>query len=187
MKEIDNVLRILEQTLYAVKNDNAAPLKELSDQTLHAASTTGDPDNIAVAVIVYSIGKILSRPDYRSLKGWESFNRIIQSSLKCSINDLKENSPEKFRRDFDFIRKAINKISGKLKVYIKDVFKKAEITKASRIHEHGISAEKTAKMLGITLFDLQNYTGQTGISEVTLNQTVNVKTRIKMLEELFEE
>jgi len=187
MKEIDNVLRILEQTLYAVKNDNAAPLKDLSDQTLHVASTTGDPDNIAVAVIVYSIGKILGRPDYRSLKGWDSFSRVIQSSLKCSINDLQQGNEDKFRKDFDFIRKAINKISGKLKVYVKDVFKKAEITKASRIHEHGISAEKTAKMLGISLFDLQEYTGKTGISEVPLNQTINVKTRIKMLEELFTE
>lgn len=187
MKEIDNVLRILEQTLYAVKNDNSAPLKELSDQTLHCASTTGDPDNIAVAVIVYSIGKILARPDYRSLSGWESFNRIIQTSLKCSINDLQAGNVDKFRKDFYLIRKAINKISGKLKTYIKDVFDKAEISKASRIHEHGISAEKTAKMLGITLFDLQNYTGQTGISEVPLNQTISVTTRIKMLEELFEE
>lgn len=185
MKEVENVLRILEQTLYAVKNDNAAPLKDLSDQTIHTASTTGDPDNIAVAVIVYSIGKILGRPDYRSLKGWESFERVVQSSLKCSINDLKQGNNDKFRKDFAFIRKAINKISGKLRVYIQDVFKKAEINKASRIHEHGISAEKTAKMLGISLFELQEYSGKTGISEVGLNQTISPKQRIKMLEELF--
>jgi hypothetical protein len=185
MKERDNILQILEQTLYAIQNDNPIPLKELSDQTIHSASTTGDPDNIAVAVIVYSIGKILSRPDYRSLKGWNSFTKIIISTIKCSINDIKAKNDEKFRKDFTFIRKAINKISGKLKRYIEDVFKKAEISKASRIYEHGISAGKTAKMLGITLYDLQNYAGQTGISEVPLNKTINIKTRIKALEELF--
>lgn len=186
MKERDNILRILEQTLYAIQNDNATPLKELSDQTLHSA-TTGDADNIAVAVIVYSLGKILSRSDYRTLKGWDGFVKVVISSIKCSINDIKQGNDEKFRKDFAFIRKAINKISGKLKVYIEDVFKKAEISKASRIYEHGISAGKTAKMLGITLYDLQNYAGQTGISEVPLNQTINVKNRIAMLEELFAE
>ncbi|NCN86972.1 hypothetical protein GW932_03990 [archaeon] len=184
MKERENILRILEQTLYAVQNDNPTPLKELSDQTIHSAST-GDEDNILVAIIVYSIGKILSRPDYRTLKGWNSFNKIIVSSLKCSINDIKQGNDEKFRKDFLFIKKAINKISGKLKAYIEDVFKKAEISKASRIHEHGISLEKTAKMLGITMFDLQEYSGQTGISEVSYNKTIDVKTRIKFLEELF--
>ncbi|MDA3836739.1 MAG: hypothetical protein PF542_03895 [Nanoarchaeota archaeon] len=184
MKEIDNVLRVLEQTLYAIQNDNSQPLKELSDQTLHAA-TTGDEDNLLVAVVVYSLGKILSRSDYRTLRDWESFHRIVTSSLKCSINDLKKGNTDKFRKDFMLIKKAINKVSGKLKTYIKEVFKNAEISKASRIYEHGISAGKTARMLGITLYDLQNYIGQTGISEVSLNQTINVKTRIKMLEDLF--
>lgn len=184
MKEGDNILRILKETLEAIKTDNPAPLKDLSDQTLHEA-TTGDSDNIAVAIIVYSLGKILARQDYRTLKGWSTFQKTIISSLNCSINDLEQGNEEKFRKDFVFIRNAINKISGKLKVYIEDVFKKAEIAKASRIYEHGISLGKTAKMLGVSMYDLQNYTGQTGISEVSLNQTINAKTRIKMLEELF--
>lgn len=185
MKEVDNILRILKSTLAAIENDNPNPLKELSDQTIHSASITGDPDNITVAVIVYSIGKILSRPDYRNLPGWQAFHKLILSSLKCSITDLEKNDEEKFRSDFMYIRKAINKVSGKLKKYIEEVFEKAEISKASRIHEHGISLEKTAKMLGITMFDLQNYTGQTGISDVSYNQTISVKDRIKLAEDFF--
>jgi hypothetical protein len=186
MKEVRNVLRVLEQTLYAIENDNPHPLKELSDQTLHSA-TTGDEDNLLVAIIIYSIGKILERQNYRTLKGWESFQRIVKSAIKCSINDLKNNNTEKFRKDFTLIKKAINKISGKLKIYVEEVFKKAEINKGSRIYEHGISMEKTAKMLGVTLYDLQNYIGHTGVSEVELNHTIHVKNRIKILEELFRE
>lgn len=184
MKECENILSILIETLHAIQRDDPGPLKELSDQTIHCASR-GDVDNINIAIVIYSLGKILSRPDYRTLKGWESFKRIVLVSLKSSIIDLENKNKEKFRKDFNLIRKAINKISGKLKKYIEEVFEKAQIAKASRIYEHGISAEKTAKMLGISMFDLQTYTGQTGISEVGLNQTINVKTRIKMLEELF--
>lgn len=186
MKERENILNILIETEQTIKNDNPAPLKRLSDQTIHSASTTGNPDNIAVAVIVYSLGKIFERQDYHSMKGWPNFRRIVLSSLKYSIDDLKQNNEEKFRKDFILIRKAINKISGKLKIYINEVFKNAEINKASRIYEHGISFGKTAKMLGVSMYDLATYTGHTGISEVPLNQTINVKTRIKMLEELFE-
>jgi len=184
MQEVENLTRILEETLIALEKEDVKKIKELSDETIHSAST-GNENSIIVGIIIYSIGKILSRSDYRALKGWKSFNKITITALKNSINDLKNENEKKFRQDFLMIKKAINKISGKLKKYIQEVFKKAEINKASRIHEHGISLEKTAKMMGITLYDLQNYSGQTGISDVNLNNTINVKTRINYLEEIF--
>lgn len=184
MEEVENLTRILEETLTAVEKEDIKKIKELSNETIHSASNENE-NSIIVGVIIYSIAKILSRSDYRSLKGWKTFNKITINALKNSINDLKNNDEKKFRQDFLMIKKAINKISGKLKKYIEDVFKRAEINKASRIHEHGISLEKTAKMMGITSYDLQNYSGKTGISEVNLNNTINVRTRINYLEELF--
>ena len=81
MKERDNVLRILKETKEAIKQGNTAKIKELSNQTTNTASLTQDPDNIAVAVIVYSIGKIIERKDYQNLKGWSNFYRVLMSSL----------------------------------------------------------------------------------------------------------
>ena len=81
MKERENVLRILKETRKAIKEDNPAEIKELSNQTTNTASLTQDPDNIAVAVIVYSIGKILERDNYKSMKGWNTFYRIVITSL----------------------------------------------------------------------------------------------------------
>jgi len=184
MKEVENILRILNETYIAIKTDNPSPLKTLSNQTIHSAST-GDQDNLAIAVIIYALGKIFERQDYRTMNGWESFRKITLNSLKASIKDLENKNQEKFRKDFSMIRAAINKVSGKLKNYIEDVFKKAEINKASKIYEHGFSLEKTAKMLGVSLYDLANYSGQKETSETPLNQTIDVKTRIKMLEEMF--
>ena len=83
------------------------------------------------------------------------------------------------------VRQAINKLSGKLKIFIKDVFRRATINKASRIYEHGISMEKTASLLGITMFELAEYAGQTGIPDVPENKTLSVKTRIKLAMEMF--
>jgi len=44
-----------------LKAKDTLKLKQLSDQTNNTASRTQDSDNIAVAVIVYSLGKILER------------------------------------------------------------------------------------------------------------------------------
>jgi hypothetical protein len=185
MKEMDNVLRILKETKIAMENEDALKIKNLSNQTINTASLTQDGDNIAVAVMIYSLGKIFERKDYKELPGWNGFYKIIISSLNSSIADAEKNDGEKFRKDLELIIKSIGKLSGKLKRYVQDVFQRARVNKASRIYEHGISMEKTANLLGVTLYELAEYAGKTGISDVPLGKTLNVKARIKILTEMF--
>ena len=185
MKERENVLRILEETKKAIKQDNITEIKNLSNQTTNTASLTQDPDNIAVAVIVYSIGKVLERENYKQLPGWNNFYKIVVSSLDSAIKDVKANNEKGFRTHFEMIRKAINKVSGKLKKYIEEVFRNAQINKASRIYAHGISMAQTAKLLGVTLYELANYAGQTGISDVPETKTMDSKARIKLAMAMF--
>ena len=185
MKERENVLRILKETKEAIKEGDTSKIKNLSNQTTNTASLTQDPDNIAVAVIVYSIGKILERENYRKMKGWNNFYRIIISSLDLAVRDVSKNNEKGFRKDFEMIRKAINKLSGKLKKYIQEVFRKAQINKASRLYEHGISMEQTADLLGITMYELADYAGKTGISDVPVSKTMDAKSRIKLALEMF--
>ncbi len=186
MREIENILNILKQAKKAVNENNPIMLRNLSNQTVHTASLTQDPDNIAVAVVIYSLGKIFERADYRTLKGWGEFQKLTTDALTKSIEDLEKKNEERFRKDFEFLTKAINKISGKLRTYIEEVFKGARINKASRIYEHGISLEQTAKLLGISMYDLAEYAGKTGISEVEFAKTTEVKARIKWAKEMFE-
>lgn len=185
MKESKNILRILKETKEAIRKEDVVAIKSLSNQTINTASLTQDPDNIAVAVIVYSLSKILERENYRELPGWNTLYKMILSSLDKSIEDVRENNEERFRQDFELIRKSIGKLSGKLKFYIQDVFRKASINKASRIYEHGISLEQTAKLLGVSMFELASYTGQTGISDVPESKTLDVNKRIKLAVEFF--
>ncbi len=129
MIERENLKRILIEAENAFKKGDPFQLKKLSNKTIHTSSSTGDPDNILVAVVIYSLGKILEREDYKIMEGWKNFETLVGSSLKTSIKDLETKNDEKFRRDFIQIRKAINKIDGKLKRYIEDVFRKFEINK----------------------------------------------------------
>ena len=84
------------------------------------------------------------------------------------------------------LRSAIEHLSGRLKDYIQDVFRKASINRASKIYEHGISMEKTASLLGITLFELASYAGQKEEAELPQTKTIDVKARIKLAEDFFE-
>lgn len=187
MKEADNILRILEETREAIELQNYDKIKLLSDQTINTASLTQDPDNIAVAVVVYSLSKILDKPKYRELPGWIKFYKTVISSLDHSIDDVKKEDFKDFRKDFETIREIIGKLSGKLKEYIQEVFRKAEINKASRIYEHGISMEQTARLLGITMFELAEYAGtKSEIPDAPESKTLDVKSRIKLAMKMFE-
>ncbi len=81
--------------------------------------------------------------------------------------------------------KCIQKLPGDLKKNINEVFRMAKINKASRIYEHGISMGKTAKILGISKWELSDYTGKTGIADVNLGITIPVTQRIKQAEDIF--
>ncbi len=186
MQEKENVLRILEETKEAVKNNDSFKLRELSDQTIHTASIAQDPDNIAVAVAVYSLSKIVERREYQKFSGWKNFYRAVLSAMDNSSNAIRKNDDKRLKENLMLIRKTVSKLSGKLRDYIQDVFRKAQINKASKIYEHGISMEKTASLLGITLFELASYSGQKPeASNAPLGKTLDVKSRIKIAEDMF--
>jgi hypothetical protein len=186
MQESDNVLRILRETKVALEKNDSFTLRELSNQTINTSSLTQDPDNIAVAVLVYSLSKIVERQDYRQLPGWKKFYSNVLLYLDKSVKDIENKKYDKFRDDFKNIRGSIDNLSGKLKKYIKEVLRNAEINKASRLYEHGISMEQTAKLLGITLYELAEYVGKTGIPDSPENRTMNTRERIKLAMEMFE-
>ena len=46
--------------------------------------------------------------------------------------------------------------------------------------------EQTARLLGISIWELAEYSGQKGISDVNLTITMSPKQRIKIVEDIFE-
>lgn len=186
MEEKEHVLQILKETKKAIKEDKNIYLKELSNQTIHTASIHQDVDNIAVAVIVYAISKIIERRNYRIYPNWHDFYKKFMFCLDKAINALEKNQIEHFRAQVKCIRKNIDELTGSFKVQVQDVFRRAEVNKASRIYEHGIGMEQTAKLLGISIWELAEYSGETGISDVDLSVTLPIKERLKQAEEIFE-
>lgn len=185
MQEVSNILRILEESQKSFKRDDAGELKALSNQTIHSASLTQDPDNVIVAVVVYVIGKILERENYRKLPGWDQIYQGITNNLDRAIKSLKEEDLEGFRVAMGELRQSSNKIESDLRDYIRDIFYKASINKAFKIYEHGISSERTAEVLGVSLWDLSSFIGQTTVNESHFNSTLPIAERVKITEDFF--
>ena len=185
MQEADNIIRIFRETKQAVEQNDANQLKNLSNQTIHSATVYQDPDNIISAVLIYSLGKIIEREGYRNIEGWQKFYKNLIKNLEQAIKSLEKNDLENFRVSLGKIRNSANKIDSRLKDYISDVFAKAEINKAFKVYEHGISSERTASLLGVSLWDLASYIGQTKISEAHVNEGITVKKRVKTTKDFF--
>lgn len=176
---------VLFEVKKALKEKDAVKLKELSNETIHSASIEQDEASIALAVIVYSLSKIIERTNYQHYPAWENFLKQILLRIEKAIDFLSKSNEKLFRKNILEIENLINRLTGNFKLHVQQVFERARINKASRIYEHGISMGKTAKLLGITIFELSEYAGKTGISDISLSRTISVEKRIKLAEELF--
>ena len=186
MEEKRYILKVLKRVRSALSKKDFIKIKNLSNKIIHNASITQDTNVVYTAVIIYSLSKIIEREQYKDFRNWETFYNEYHQCLSHLITALEKDDEMEFQKHIDFLTNKIENLSGQLKVYIKDVFQKAKINKASRIYEHGISIEQTAKILGISVWELAEYAGQTGIADVNLGVTMPIKQRIKLAEEIFE-
>ncbi|MBT6690355.1 hypothetical protein HN903_02875 [archaeon] len=185
MEEVENVLRILRSAKQFIEEDKANELKSLSNQTIHVAAISKDADNIVVAVLVYSLGKVMERAHYRDMEGWSVFYEAVVKNLGEAVVALDKKDTEGARKNLGAIRHSLNEIEGDLGHYISDVFRKAEINKAFKLYEHGLSSSATAELLGVSLWDMASYIGQSHIGNSKIAISMPVEERVKIAEEFF--
>ncbi len=185
MHEKGHVISILEETKEAIKNDDIARLKELSNQTIHSASTEQDTDSITIAILIYSLSKIIERKHQYGEKDCKEFCAFAFKEMEKVLKSLKNDGEGAFTQSLGALMEKLTKSSGEFKNNVEDVFRKARINKASKIYEHGISMEQTSKLLGISMYELASYTGQKGSANVPYTKTMSVKDRIKLAMDFF--
>jgi predicted HTH domain antitoxin len=187
MEEVEHIVSVLKDTKKALKEKNSFELHELSNKTIHSASLIQDPGSITLAVIVYSLGKLIERGDDKRIKRWGGFEKKVDSLTDLAVIALNEGKYEVYVSYLEKIRKTITSISANLKRYIQEVLRKASINKASKIYEHGISLGQTAKLLGVSEWELSEYAGQKHIDTREYENPEKIKKRAAMALEFFSE
>src|SRR3989344_2805171 len=121
MQEKENLVRVLKETRKALAEGNVLKLNDLSNQTIHSASIYKDTDNISIAVIVYSLSKIISKEREKNIKGCDEFCQKAGLFIDRAIAALQADNVDEFGKNLNGIMKSVDKLSPDLKGFVKDV------------------------------------------------------------------
>jgi len=175
-----DILSIISETIEILKlkeEKDIVELKELSNHTIHNASIFQDEDSVSIAILIYSLSKIIER------KFGEFDFKPILNLLTWAFNYLKKDNTHEYRKTVKKLFSLISGIDSRLKLYIGEVIRQAQIKKGSQLYRHGISLPRAAEILGISQWELMNYIGHTKI--VDTEAKVDIKSRLSFARGLF--
>jgi hypothetical protein len=104
--------------------------------------------------------------------------------LSKAIRSLEKAETISFEKAMKSIVQIIAKQDGSTKFYVEEVLERAQVKKASKIYEHGISLGQAADKIGISLWDLMEYVGRTNIADKFEDRS-NLKSRLEFTRGLF--
>ena len=177
-KDILSVLTELIQILKERKAADVLEIKSLSNRVIHNASVFQDEDSISIAILIYSLSKIIERKE-REL----DFNKIT-AIVNSAISNLKSNNDFGFRKSIKDLFNFIRSIDRGLRLYINEVINQAQVKKGCKLCEHGISVARASEVLGISRWELMHYLGKTTVID-QFSEPVGINSRMKFARGLF--
>ncbi|MBR9699665.1 hypothetical protein GOV09_04370 [Candidatus Woesearchaeota archaeon] len=153
-------------------------LKDISNRTVHNSSIFQDEYSISAAILLYALSKVLERHESKQLYP------KIKALLQDIITHLSQNNEKAVNTSIKSIFTLISKSDTKFPVYIQEVINQASIRKGSKVYAHGVSAMRTAQILGISPWEFYGYIGATSIPEVDTD-IVSVRRRLQFTRGLF--
>ena len=125
LSELIDILNIKEER-------DIADMMELSNHTIHNASIFQDEDSISIAILVYSLSKVIGRK--QGELNYKPLIELLQRAQSFLLKDSIGNYRLAIKKLFSFI----SALDKKLELYIQEVINQAQIKKGSKIYEHGI-------------------------------------------------
>jgi len=175
-----DVITILTQTHKFLQkpSQNLYQLRKLVNTNNHNSTIFQDESSISAAILVYCLSKVIEKAGEGIDLG------RVRKLLGQTIEELEKEHVEHYQQFIAKIFSLISAADSTFKMYIKDVIREAAVVKGCRICEHGISAAKTAEILGISLWDLYDYFGTTTVAETT-SDLASVRKRMDFARRLF--
>lgn len=180
-----DILAILRNAKELLKQNDIPGLAELSNHTIHCASVFQDEDSIMIAVVIFSLSKIIARNKLRPLKGWDAVLKKVLKLIEKARTHLESFEFSKYRQTIKLLLRRVGNVDKRLKLYIDDVIRKAKITKGTKLYEHGISIERAAQLMGISQWELMAYLGKTKIIDAYDEKVLPVSKRLNYAKKIF--
>ena len=182
-----DLLGTLKEIKKAIEKKDADALKELSDHTIHCSSIYHEKRAIYIAMIAYSLSKIIEKGDIKRKHGIElnEFIKGMVENIGALIYFLEEKEFDKFNKAITSILKEISEFDSSFGKYVENVLEFAKVQKGTKIYEHGLSLSSVADMLGISKWELMKKVGETKYPG-EIKSKITPRKRLETLKKLVE-
>jgi hypothetical protein len=171
-----DIIDIINRAVRLIRTNSAVELDELSNHTIHNASIYQDEFSVSIAVIIYSISKIIKHSSEHNNK----FIRLLEeASHWMERGDLR-----RYKKATKALMEKISSIDNQFGKFVDDVISHAEIKKGGKIYDHGISLGQAASILGISQWELMDYAGKIKSSDEYYERPDEIE-RLKFTRGLF--
>ncbi|MFA5406412.1 MAG: hypothetical protein WC307_03595 [Candidatus Nanoarchaeia archaeon] len=162
-----DIIAILDGVITAFDKYDPDAIMEWSDHIIHSASIYQEEHTFMVAVIVYSIGKIMAKGKVRRYpqEAWNEFESTVKNTLREALESLQADKHAAFDKSMALLQKAVFRLDQSFMSYVDYVVDNAKLKKGTKMFEHGVSLKRVAELFGVSEWDLRNYAGKTRILE----------------------
>ena len=155
-------------------------LKDLSNDCIKEAVMHNDPLYAELAVIAYSLHKLLSKVHIVENKKFPSLQHNVLESLDKSIRAIERHDISGFENSLKNTVKNVNAIDQKMGNYAQKIYDKSKVKMASSAYAYGLSLGKASQLTGAHRKDVQKYIGFTTIHD-ELREKIGIKPRVDAL------
>lgn len=183
-----DAIRILNGVITAFKKYDAEEIMALSDTIIHTASVSQQQHVLQLAMVIYSIGKIIARGKIRRYPQdkWNTFVTITRNELDCTLTAINTNNYKKYTKCLLNIQQAVMMLDESFMSYADHVINHAKLTKGTKIYEHGVSMKLVAELFGVTEWELMDYAGKTRMLDRDAEPS-DVPSRLEKARRFFNE
>jgi len=183
LKEV--MLEALKEAEGAFKVIDSNKLKSISDYTIHYAGIFQDSFSVSIAVIIYSLAKIVEKRKLRALKEWAGFRDATLKNMAEAGEALQKDDMKLYLSELKELLASIGKFDEMFSEYVTEVIQKAKIKKGSAVYQHGLSVGRAAELMGISPWELMEYLGHTKIMDELPMLTMPVTERLAAARKIF--
>lgn len=179
-----SLVRLLKRINVLFKEKDIKGLRRLSDILIQDSSVMQDDYMISLAIVIYTLSKILEKEQFESQSSWSSFYKSILKNLNLLSKNMEKSEFEKYKQNMNNLILEIKRIDMKASTYIEELMKSSKIKKGSNLYGYGLSLGRAAQLLGISKWELMGYLGNVELKEQK-SKSINMTSRYDISKKVF--
>lgn len=182
-----DIINVLKRVKEFIADRDSRQILKWSDHIIHSASIYQDEYTLTLAVVVYSLGKLMDMKEFRQDETpFDKFCLGCDTGIDAAISAAEKEDWKAYMKTLKAMTKTISRANKNYSTHLQYVLNAAKIKKGSKMFLHGISIGRVAEALGISKWELIEYIGQTKETEMHKIKHGELRHKFKTAKEAFE-